>query len=101
MPHFEFCEELACWPYLALSHVLEALTYTLRGIGPSSDIQQPLVGFCILYNGRGFALDGQYDRTFALFELLHELAGAPAERGQRLDVLRDIEHMSVSIKAPF
>jgi hypothetical protein len=64
-------------------------------------IQQLLIGFGVLHNGRGLPLDGQYDGTLAFLELLQELTRAAAKRRQRLDVFRDIEHRLAPIKAPF
>jgi len=61
-------------------------------IGARSNVEQSLIGLCILYDGLGFALYGKNHGLLALLELFHKVAGAAAKRRERLNVFCDIEH---------
>lgn len=86
MPGFEVLEKLPRWADLPLCRVRQALADALLGIGARSNIEQALVGFGVLHDGRRFSLHGQYYGALGLFELFHKVAGSAAERRQRLDV---------------
>ena len=101
MRGFEIHEKLPRWPELPSLCVLQALTNTLLGIGARGDIEQALVGLSILYDSRRLPLHGQHHGALGFLELLHEVAGSAAECGQRLDVVRDIEHGMTPIQARF
>jgi len=92
MRGFEFVEELFCWADSAFSRVFQTLPDTLGGVGAGGYVQQALVGSRILNHRRSFAVDGQHDGPLAFLDLPHEVAGPPAEGGQGLDVLRDVQH---------
>ena len=82
---FELSKELStAFPALGL---FEALTDAFIGIGAGSDVEEALIGLRVLYYRRSPALHRQYDGALTLPELFHEVAGAAAERGQRLNIL--------------
>jgi hypothetical protein len=101
MPGFEIREKLFRWPHPAFFCVLQALTDSLPGIGMGRNVEQALIGFGILYDGRCFPLYGQHYGALGFLELFHEVTGPAAERRQRLDVVRDVKHGIAPIKAPF
>src|SRR5579863_2122458 len=87
----EFFEGLSRGFVSAALQVLHALANAFAGIGAGSDVEEPLVGVGILHDRLGLAVHSYDHRAFALLELLHELAGPPAEGGERLNVLLQIE----------
>src|SRR5271166_3690993 len=89
---FELVEKLFRRSYLFLFRILEALPDAFLGIGAGSNVEQMLVGFGILNNSRGLALHGEHHRALAFLQLFHEIAGTPAEGGQRLNVAGDVKH---------
>src|ERR1700722_13659524 len=56
------------------------------------DVEQALIGSCVLNDARPPALNRQDYGSLALFELFHKVAGPAAEGGQRLDILRNVKH---------
>src|SRR6266540_1378833 len=99
---FELSKELfdvTAFPALGL---FEALTDAFIRIGAGRDVEEALIGLRVLHYRGSPALHRQYDGALTLPELFHEVAGAAAERGQRLNILGDVEHgMSLHlIKAP-
>jgi hypothetical protein len=94
MPRLELSKEIANGPAFSATRFFESLTDALPGIGAGSDIKKALVGLRILHDRGGLPLHRQYYWTLASVQLLHEVTGAAAERGQRMDILRDIEHDS-------
>src|ERR1035441_2538101 len=79
-------------PCAAPGYVIKPLANALVHIGAGGDVEQALIGFGVLHNGLGLALDREHYGPLAFLELLHEVAGAAAEGSQRLDVFGDIEH---------
>ena len=51
---FEVREKLPCRPNLPFPDILQALTDAFLCIGAGGDVEQALIGFGILYDGRGF-----------------------------------------------
>src|SRR5713226_5091693 len=101
MRGFKLVEKLLRGPGLSFFHVRQALTDTFLNIGAGSNVEQALIGLSILHDRRGLSLHGKHHRALALLELFHEVAGAAAESGQRLDVTRDVQHWHAPSKAPF
>jgi len=66
---------------------LQALADTFVCVGAGGDIEKALVGLGVLDDCGGLALHGEDHGTLALSQVLHEIPGAPPERGKRLDVL--------------
>jgi len=97
MPGFEVFEKLPRWTEPPLFGVLQALTDTLLRIGARGDVEEVLVGFGVLHNSRRFSFHRQHYGAFGLFEPFHEVAGSAAERCQRMDVIRNIEHGTAPI----
>src|SRR4051794_29549381 len=73
----------------------QALADSFSCVRARGDVQEALVCLGILYDRRCFAVDGEHDWTLRLVELFQEVARSPAESGQRMDVLRDVEHGGV------
>jgi hypothetical protein len=67
MGGFEFGKELLDVASFALLGLFEALADALVSVGASGDVEQALIGFCILNDGRCLALDRQDHGPFALF----------------------------------
>jgi hypothetical protein len=78
-------------------HIFKALPDCFMHIGARDNIEKPLIRFRVLHDRFRFALDGQYDWPFGLFELLHKLAGIAPESCDRVDVFRDVEHGKPSL----
>ncbi len=74
MPRFEFCKKFLGGPHLSLSRVVDALPDSFACICPRCNVEQPLISFCVLYDGRCFTLHGKHDRPFGLFKLFYEVA---------------------------
>ena len=74
MSSFEFGEKLSDWLEFSVLFIFEALADAFPGVGPSGNIEQPLVGFCVLNNRCSLSIHGENDWTLALFEVLHEFA---------------------------
>jgi hypothetical protein len=87
---FELGKKLLYRLKLSLPLVLQALPDSLFGVCLSGDIEQALVGFGVLHNGRCLPVDSKYKGAFALFEVLHKLTGRAAKCRQRLNVGGDI-----------
>ena len=98
MRDFEFVEEFPGWPQLSFPGVLKTLPNALFCIRAGCDIEQTLVGFRILNNGRSLPVHGQHQCALAFPELFHEIAGPPTEASQGLDILGNIEHDSLQSK---
>jgi len=92
----ELCKEFPSGPHPPIVGILQSLANSFAEIGESGDVEQPLISFGILDHGPRLALDGEYHRALGLLELLHKVAGAAAEGGERLDVFGDIEHKEAS-----
>jgi hypothetical protein len=90
MPRPEFGKELPDGPALSATRFFESLADALHGVGTGRYIKQSLVGLSVLYDGGGLPLDRQYYGTLAFMQLLHEVAGAASEGGERLDVFGDV-----------
>jgi len=72
MRGFEVSEKLSRGPEPTLFGVLKALTDALRGMGTGGYVEQALIGFGILYNGRRFPLHGQHHGALGFLELFHK-----------------------------
>jgi hypothetical protein len=102
MRGFELREKFLGVTPLPLLGFEQALANTFTRIGCSGDIEEALIGFGILDDGCGLALNGEHYGPLALLELFHEVAGTSPERGQGLDIFRDVEPGKLSSKiAPF
>src|SRR5271168_988925 len=92
MLNIEFREKIARGACAAFADVFQSLANSFARVGCRCDVEQPLVGFCILDNGGGFALHCEDYRALAPLELFEEVRRAAAEGGQRLNILSEIEH---------
>jgi hypothetical protein len=57
-----------------MCYVVQPLTDALFRVGSGGNVEQALIGFCVLHNGCCFPLHGQHHWAFALLDLLHEVA---------------------------
>jgi hypothetical protein len=101
MPRFEFVEELAGRTSFTLPGLFQTLPDAFLDVSLGCDIKQPLICFGVLHYGGGFSLDRQYNRTFSLSKLLHEITGPPSKGSQGLNVASNVQRCHVSIEAPF
>src|SRR5580658_5504921 len=85
----------------SVSHVVESLADSFLRICAGGNIEQALVGFSVLHDGRGLPLHGEHHGALAFLQLLHEVAGSAAEGRERLDVLGDVKHGSAPMKSTF
>jgi hypothetical protein len=88
----QLVEHLACGPGPPVNDVLHALPDGLVDIGASGAVEQALIGFRVLHDGLRLAVDGKDHGSPALLDRLKKFARLPPEIGQRLNVLRDVEH---------
>ena len=89
---FELVKELSRRPGPSLFHVFEPLTDAFLRIGARGDVEQPLIGFRVLYDSRCLAIYGEHQGALGFPEPLHEVAGGTAKGRQRLDVGCDVKH---------
>jgi hypothetical protein len=101
MERFEVFEKLTRRADLTLFQVLQTLTNTFFRVGSGGNVKQALIGAGVLDDSRGLTLHSEHQGALGSFELFYEIAGTAAERRQRLNVLRDIEHDVIAIQAPF
>jgi hypothetical protein len=85
-------EEFPSRTYPSLLDVLQSLPDPFASISESGDIEQPLISSGVLHHCLRFSFDSENHRPLRLLELLHEVAGAAAERREGLNVFRDIKH---------
>src|ERR1035437_3677021 len=87
----ELVEKLPRRADLSFFRVLQSLADTFLCVGTGGNVEQSLIGVGVLHDGCGLPLHRKHHGTLASFQLFHEVAGPAAERGQRLDVLRDVQ----------
>jgi hypothetical protein len=92
MPGFKHVEELSRRPHSSLPCVLQALPDSFLRIGARRNVEQPLIGLGVLYDGGCLTLDRKHHRAFAFLKLPYEVARTATECRQRLNILDDIEH---------
>jgi hypothetical protein len=90
----KLAEKLSRWSCTAMGYVVDPLANAFLRIGARDNVEQTLIGFGVLHNRCSFAVDREHHRAFGLLKLLHEVAGRPAKRGQRLNVTRDVHYLS-------
>src|SRR5450755_2903245 len=83
MPDVEALEKLPRRADLALFCVLQPLTDALVGVGLGSNVEQALIGFGVLHDGRSLSLYGQHHGALGFLELFHEITRPATERRQR------------------
>jgi hypothetical protein len=79
MRGFEFGKELLDVAASVLLGLFEALADALVSVGAGGDVEQALIGFCILNDSRRLALDRQDHGPLAPFELFHKVTRPAAE----------------------
>jgi hypothetical protein len=99
MLRFKFGEKLPRWPRPSLFHILQSLPDAFLFIRAGCDVEQALIGFGVLHNGRSLPIHRKHHGALALLKLFHEVAGLAAKRSQRLDVLGDVKHRPAPIES--
>jgi len=56
MPPADLAEHFSCWPGAAAGSVRQPLADGLMNVGAGRNIQQALIGRCVLHDGGGLAL---------------------------------------------
>jgi hypothetical protein len=67
----EHFQRFASGPHAALPHVFHAFTDAFQSIAVGGDIHEAPIGFGILHDRFGLSIDGENERFFGLFEMLH------------------------------
>src|ERR1039458_9124765 len=93
MRGFKLGKKFSDWLELPFSCVVQALTDAFLGVGLSGNVEQALIGFSVLHDGRRLTIYGEHDGALALLEVLNEVAGRTAEGRQRLNVRCNIQHL--------
>lgn len=101
MEDFEFVEKLPCRPDLSLFRVRQSLTNAFLRVDLAGNIEQAPIGLGVLDDRGGLSLHREHYRAPAFLELLQELARTAPKSRQRLDILSNVKHERVLIKAPF
>ena len=96
MPGFKVRKELSRQPAFLAPCLHKSLPNAFICVGASRKIQQTLICFGVLDDGRGPALHCQNDRPLTFLKLLHEIAGAAAEGLLKLAVLADLRRRPAS-----
>src|SRR5271167_209566 len=91
----EHFQRFARRTHATLFQVFEALADAFPCISLCGDIQKALIGFGILDDRFGFPVDGENERFFRLFEMLHELRRIATECGHGLNIFFYVEHESL------
>jgi len=76
----------------ALPHVLYALADTFLRVSLGGYIEQALIGFSVLYDGRSIPLHRKHYWALAFLQLFQKLTRATPECRQRLNIFRDVKH---------
>src|ERR1700722_4047398 len=84
-------EELARRLAFSFSRLLQSLANAFAGIGRRRDVEQSLVGPGVLDYSSGLALHREDHGALALAQLFEEVCRTAAKRGQRLDVLGQVD----------
>src|SRR5690349_18044409 len=92
MPGLEIGYEFANRSPFSSAGLFQPLPDPFFGVRAGRDVQKALLGFGILYNSGCLSLHCQDKRALALPQMLHEIARAAAEGGQRMDIFGDVEH---------
>jgi hypothetical protein len=92
MPPPDFVEYFPGWPRAAVGHIGKALADGFEYIGAGGHVQQALIGFGILDDGLGLALNRKHYGPLAFLEMPHEIPGSAPKCRERLNVLGDIDH---------
>ena len=92
-----FVEYFTRRPGTALRYIVKTLPDGFLNIHAGHYVKQPLVRFGVLQDRFRLSPDSEHYRAFVLLELLHELGGNAPERGDGMDVFRDIEHGNSSL----
>ncbi len=61
----------------SVDDIVHALPASLANIGAGGAVEQSLIGFRVLHNGLGLAVDGQDHRPLALLHLLKKFPRFP------------------------
>ena len=71
---FEAVEKLPRWPDLPLFRVLQPLPDALLLIRAGGNVEQALIGFGVLHDGRDLPFHREHRRALAFFQSLHKVA---------------------------
>jgi len=85
----------------SVSNVIEPLPDSFLSVGACRNVKQSLISLGILHDRRCLPLYGKHDGTLGLLKLFHEVTGAAAESGQRLDVLGKVSMRLLLSTAPY
>jgi hypothetical protein len=72
MYRVELVEKLPCRPEFSFFRVFKALTDSFLGIGLGGNVEQMLIGFSVVNDGRGLAIHRKHHRALSFFSCLIE-----------------------------
>jgi hypothetical protein len=85
MGRVELVEKLPCRPEFSFFHVFKALTDSFLYIGVGGNVEQILISFSVLNNGRGLAIHRKHPWGAYFFQLFHKVT-RPATEGSESDL---------------
>src|SRR5205823_8106190 len=85
MSRVELVEELPCRPEFPFFRVFKALTDSFFCIGADGNVEQMLISFCVLNDGRGLAIHRKHHGALTFFQLFHKVT-RPATEGSESDL---------------
>src|SRR6478609_6022689 len=94
MGRVELIEKLPCRPEFSFFRVLKALTDSFLCIGAGGNVEQMLISFSVLNDGRGLPIHCKHHGALTFFQLFHEVTRPATEGRQRLDVFGDVKHQA-------
>jgi len=90
----ELVEYFSCRASAAVGYIVEAFAYALFRISAVGKFQKALIGLGILDHGGSFTIHSQHHGALGLLQPLHEVAGCPSKRRERLNVFGNIQHIA-------
>jgi hypothetical protein len=85
MSRVELVENLSCRPKFSVFRVFKALTDSFLCIGVGGNVEQMLIRFSVLNDGRSLAIHRKHHGALTFFQLFHKVTRPATEGRQRLD----------------
>jgi len=92
MASAQFVKHLVRWTAPCVDYIVQSLPDSLVNVGAGGTVEQSLVGFRVLNNGRGLAVDSKNHGPLTLLHFSEKLSGFAPEICQRLNILGYVEH---------
>jgi hypothetical protein len=79
MRRVELVKKLPCRPEFSFFRVFKALTDSFLCISAGGNVEQMLISFSVLNNGRGLPIQRKLHGTLNFFQLFHKVTRAATE----------------------